>query len=286
MSCSGREAGKMKGPFKLSWQPELRDSSLIVGWSMDSGKLGTRITDYLTRQLDSESFCEIDPVEFFSLGGVIVEENLVQFPESKFYASPRNNLAILKSAPPRYEWYRFLNLVLDVAERYCKAKEIITIGGMVSLNAHTTPRELMGTFNSPEVKDSLSHYNLASGMEYETPPGQRPTLNSFLIWAARRRNIPGFSLWVPIPFYLMTVDDARAQRMVLELFNQKFDLGLDFSELEDEIERQNQMMADMRNASPDIDKSIRRLEQNLMLSNEESQRLVGEVERLFRGKKS
>jgi proteasome assembly chaperone (PAC2) family protein len=275
----------MKGPFKLSWQPELRGSSLIVGWSMDSGKLGTRITDYLNGQLGSESFCEIDPVEFFSLGGVIVEENLVQFPESKFYASPRNNLAILKSAPPRYEWYRFLNLVLDVAERYCNAKEIITIGGMVSLSAHTTPRELMGTFNSPEVRDSLSRYNLASGMEYETPPGQRPTLNSFLIWAAGRRNIPAFSLWVPIPFYLMTVDDAIAQRMILELFNQKFGLELDFSEMEDEIERQNQILADMRNASPDIDKSIRRLEQNLMLSNEESQRLVGEVERLFRGKK-
>ncbi len=275
----------MKDPFKLSWQPELQDSSLIVGWSMDTGKLGTKVTDCLNRKLASESFCEIDPVEFFSLGGVMVEEDLVQFPESKFYASPRNNLVILKSAPPRYEWYRFLNLVLDVAERYCHVKEIITIGGMVSINAHTAPRELMGTFNSPEVKRNLSHYNLASGMEYETPPGQRPTLNSFLIWAAKRRNIPGFSLWVPIPFYLITVDDARAQRMVLELFNQKFSLGLDFSELEEEIKRQNQMMADMRNASPDIDKYIRRLEHNLMLSNEESQRLVKEIEKLFREKR-
>jgi proteasome assembly chaperone (PAC2) family protein len=82
------------------------------------------------------------------------------------------------------------------------------------------------------------------------------------------------------------VDDATAQEMVLELFNQKFGLELDFSEMEDEIERQNQILADMRNASPDIDKSIRRLEQNLMLSNEESQRLVGEVERLFRETKS
>jgi proteasome assembly chaperone (PAC2) family protein len=275
----------MKGPFKLSWQPELRDSSLIIGWNMDSGKLGTKVTDYLNSKLGSESFCEIDPIDFFSMGGVLVEENLVQFPESKFYASPRNNLVILKSAPPRYDWYRFLNLVLDVAERHCNVKEIITIGGMVSLSAHTTPRELMGTFNSPEVKDSLSRYNLASGMEYETPPGQRPTLNSFLIWAAGRRNIPGFSLWVPIPFYLMTVDDARAQRMVLELFNQKFNLGLDFSELEEEITRQNQMMDDMRNTSPSTDKYIGRLEHNLMLSNEESQRLVKEIEKLFRKKR-
>ena len=64
---------------------------------------------------------------------------------------PKKDLVILESTPPSYEWY-FLNLILDVAENYCHVKELYVISGMVSLSAHTTPRQLRGTFNSPELK--------------------------------------------------------------------------------------------------------------------------------------
>jgi len=272
-------------PLKFSWQPELQSPSLVVGWSVDASGLGAKVTNYLNRKLGGQSFCEIEPVEFFPLGGVTIEDDLIQFPESKFYACPKNDLVIFQSAPPSYEWYKFLNLILDTAEHYCHVKELHTIGGMVSLSAHTTPRELLGTFNSPELKEALSHYNLAEGLNYETPPGQRPTLNSFLLWAAKRRNIPGVNLWVPIPFYLVAVDDPKARRRVLEFFNQRFDLRIDLSDLDEEVRQQNQTIAEVRNSFPDIDESIRRLESNLRLSEEESQRLVKEIEKFLREKR-
>ncbi len=275
----------MKDPLKVSWQPQLQSPSLVVGWSGDAGELGAKVTDYLNRKLGGQSFCEIEPVEFFSLGGVTIQNDLVQFPESKFYACPKNDLLVFKSAPPSHEWYKFLNLILDIAENYCHVKELYTIGGMVSLGAHTAPRELLGTVNSPELKEALSHYNLAMGLYYETPPSQSPTLNSFLLWAAKRRNIPGVSLWVPIPFYLVAADDPKAQRRVLEFFNQRFDLGIDFSDLEEEIRHQNQVIAEVRNSFSDIDESIRKLESNLRLSEEESQRLVREIEKFLREKR-
>ncbi len=270
--------------FKLSEQPKLQSPSLVVGWSADASKLGARVTDYLNRKLGGQSFCEIEPVEFFPLGGVTIEDDLVQFPESKFYACPKNDLVVLESAPPSYEWYKFLNLILDIAEHYCHVKELYTIGGMVSLSAHTAPRELLSTFNSPELKKVLSHYNLVGGLNYETPPGHRPTLSSFLLWTARRRSIPGVSLWVPIPFYLLTVDDYKAQKRVLEFFNQRFDLRIDFSDLDAEIKSQNEKLAQARNGFPDIDEFIRRLESNLRLSEEENQKLVTEVERFLKKK--
>ncbi len=276
----------MKDPLKFSWQPELKRPSLVVGWSVDAGTLGAKVIDYLNRKLGGQSFCEIEPVEFFTLEGVTIEDNLVQFPESKFYTCPGNDLVVFKSAPPSYEWYKFLNLILDIAEHYCHTKELHTIGGMVSLSAHTAPRQLLGTFNSPELKKALSHYNLDTGLDYETPPSQRPTLNSFLLWAAKRRNIPVVNLWVPIPFYLVAVDDPKAQRRVLEFFNQRFDLGIDFSDLDEEIRRQNQIMVEVSNSFPDIDESIRRLESNLGLSAEESQKLVREMEKFLREKRS
>jgi len=272
----------MKDPLKFSWQPKLQHPSLVVGWSVDTSTLETKVTDYLNKKLEGQSFCEIEPVEFFPLGGVTIEGDLVQFPESKFYACPENDLVIFKSTPPSHEWYKFLNLILDVAEHHCHVKELHTIGGLVSLSAHTAPRELLGTFNSPELKEALSHYNLAGGFDYETPPGQRPTLNSFLLWAAKRRNIPGASLLVPIPFYLAAVDDPKAQRRVLEFFNQRFDLGIDFSDLDEEINSQNKKLAQVRNSFPDIGESISRLESNLRLSAEENQKLVKEIERFLR----
>ncbi len=217
--------------------------------------------------------------------GVTIEDNLVQFPESKFYSCPGKNLVVFKSHPPSYEWHKFLNLILDTTDHYYHLKELYTIGGMVSLGAHTAPRELIGTFNSPELKNALSKYDLAGGLDYETPPGQRPTLNSFLLWEAMKRNIPGVSLWVPIPFYLLATDDPRAQRRVLEFLNQRFDLGIDLSDLDEEIRQQNQLIAELRKTLPDIDESIRKLESNQRLSAEENQKLVEEVERFLREKR-
>ncbi|MDP2932423.1 MAG: PAC2 family protein [Chloroflexota bacterium] len=281
---SSREA-REKDPLRFWCKPELNRPSLIIGWSVDAGRLGTRVINYLNRKLDGRIFCEIEPADFFPLGGVSIEDDLVQFPESKFYASDVDNLVLFKSAPPNYAWHEFLNLVLDAAERW-QVKEIYSLGGMVSPGAHTAPRELVGIFNSPELKVALGQYNLNADLDYETPAGQRPTLNSFLLWAASRRNIAAVNLWVPVPFYLVPMDDPRAQKRVLEFFNRRFDLKLDFTDLDADISRQNEELAEVRSRVPDVDEFIKRLESNLALSTEENQKLATEVENFFREKKT
>ncbi|MBI4304061.1 MAG: PAC2 family protein [Chloroflexi bacterium] len=271
-----------KDLLKFYSQPELRNPALIIGWNVDAARLGGSVTDYLTTKLACQAFGEIEPVEFFPLGGVTIEDNLVQFPESKFYACPKYDLVVLKSDPPNFEWYKFLNLILDAAEQYCHVKELYTIGGMISLGAHTTPREILGTFDLPEFKDSLRDYNLAVSTEYETPPGQRPTMNSFLLWTAKRRSLPGVSLWVPVPFYLVTGDDPQARKLVIDFFNRRLNLGLDLSDIDEEIKQQNQAIADVRKDFPDIDESITKLESNQRLSAEENQHLAQELEKFLR----
>lgn len=273
----------MKELVKFSWQPELKSPSLVVGWSVDAGKLGEKVTGYLNQKLTHRSFAEIEPAEFFPLGGVAIENDLLQFPESRFYSRPGGDLVIFRSPPPGYEWYKFLDLILDTAQHYCHGKELYTIGSIISPGAHTTPRELIGVFNSPELKEAFSRYDLDRELNYETPSGHRPTLNSFLLWAARRRNIPGVSLWVPIPFYLVTVDDARAQRRVLEFFNQRFDLRIDLSDLDEEARLQNEKISRLRGSSPEIDRYITRLESNLRLSEEENEKLVLGIEECLQG---
>jgi proteasome assembly chaperone (PAC2) family protein len=271
----------MSAPLKLRWRPELKRSSLVVSWSVDVSRVGARVADYLINKLHGDSFCEIEPGEFFPMRGVVIEDDVVQFPDSKFYFLPEKDLVILKSAQPSFEWYRFLSLVLDVAEQYCRVKELYNIGSMVSFSAHTTPRYLLAICNSVDIKDALSVDNLKSDLYYETPADQRPTISAFLLWAAKMRNIPGANIMVPVPFYLATLEDLSAQKRVLDFLKQKFILGCDFSDLDEQILRQNTMIARVRNSVPEVDGAITKLESNLRLTEEEIKRLIREMESLF-----
>jgi len=274
----------MRDLFRVSGQHELRSPSLVVTWRTDAGKLGARVTDYLNEKLGSQYFGEIEPADFFPLGGVAIEDDLVQFPESKFYSCPKNDLVIFKGDPPGHEWFKYLSLILDVAGHYGQVKELYTVGGMVSLGAHTAPRELIAAFNSPELKQALSQYTLSRGLDYQTPPGHRPTLNSFLSWIAKQRNIPGVSLWVPVPFYLVAVEDPKAQKKLLEFFDQRFNLQIDFQDIDEEIKKQDEKIDQLRTASQEVDEYIGKLESNLGLSQEENENLVKQIEEFLTGK--
>lgn len=270
-----------KQPLEIYTRPEAYGSPLVIGWAEDAGKLGPRVIDYLNERLGGEKFDEIDPEEFFPLEGVSVEDDVAQFPECKFYRCRESGLVTVRSYPPRSEWFKFLNLVVDVAEHQCHAPELYTFGAMISLSAHSTPRALLAVANSPEMKGSLDGYGLATDLDYETPPGQRPTLNSYLLWVAKGRKLPAASLWVPIPFYLVANEDPRAWKKILEFFDNRFDLSLDFRDLDDRIASQDERIDRVRLRYSEIDRYIRKLENNLPLSQEENERLVKGMEELL-----
>jgi predicted ATP-grasp superfamily ATP-dependent carboligase len=267
--------------FKLLTRQNFDSSSLVVVWNQDVAKLGSKVFNYLSTELKCRPLGEVSPEGFFSLSGVSVESDIAQFPESKFYGGRNKNLVFFKSDIPRFDWYEFINLILDVAMKYFKARQIYTIGGMVLPGAHTMPRTLLPVVNSPEMKRILERYDVVSDMDYETQDGQRPTFSSYLIWAAKNKNIPGACLWVPIPFYLMTVEDPQACRKVLELLNDHLKLHLDFSGIDKEVTEQNRKIEEARSRYPDLDGYISKLEGNLGLTAEEGEKLVKEIDVLL-----
>ena len=264
--------------LKFSSKPKMRNPTLVVGWEADAARLGSSVTEYLIKNLNAQSFCEIDPVEFFPLNGVAVENDVVQFPQSTFYASTEHDLIIFQSTIPRYKWQKFFNLIIDLAQQYCRVKELYTIGGMITLAAHTVPRESWATFNSLPIKKALSSFQLSRELDFETPPGGRPTLNSFLLWVAKSRDLPGANIWVPVPFYLITVYDAEATRKVLTFLDSKLSLSLDFSDVENSIAQEKERLERLRESSPEMDSYFSKLETNLRLSEEEHESLVKAVE--------
>jgi predicted ATP-grasp superfamily ATP-dependent carboligase len=268
--------------FKLFTRRRFDSCSMVVVWNQDVGKLGPRTADYMIRKLKCRVLGEISPEGFFSLSGVTVENDVAQFPESKFLGCRNKNFVIFKSDIPRLDWYEFINVVLDAVEKYFKVKEIYTIGGMVLPGAHTAQRTLLSVVNSANMKKMLANYDMVYDMDYETRDEQRPTFSSYLLWAARNRNIPGACLWVPVPFYLMTVEDPQACKKVLELLDEHLELGIDFKDIDTEVMELNQKIERLRRQSPELDSYISKLESNVGLTAEEGEKLVKEMDELLR----
>ena len=152
---------------------------------------------------------------------------------------------------------------------------------MIAFGPHTAPRQFFGTMNSPALKEALSGYGLTREVDYETPPGGRPTFNSFFLWAAKRRGLPGANLWVPVPFYLVSSDDPEACRKPLEFFNDWLGLAVDLGDLDERARTHGETMDRMRATLPEVDETIRKLESATRLSEGEGEKLAGEVERFL-----
>jgi proteasome assembly chaperone (PAC2) family protein len=275
-SLKGEEKGVTE-LVEMHSQPELDNASLIVGWQEDAGKLGPKVIEYLNRHIKAKVFSEIEPVNFFPLGGVAIENDVAQFPVSRFYiGDERRDLVIFESNEPPYERCRFLNSVLDVGIKYCKIKELYTVSGTTSLIAHTSPRRLLAVFNQPEFQKRLRNYQLED-MTWEGPPA----INSYLLWLAQKRSMAGLSLWPEVTFYLAATEDPKAAKVVLSFFNERFDLGLDLTELDLEIKDQSEKLARLRREEPQIDRYIRTLEVGLSLDGEAQLRLARAVSEFF-----
>ncbi len=263
--------------FRLHGDHRLEKPALIVAWAEDAGDVGVHAVDYLIEGLGCREFGEILPEGFFPMAGVNVVNDVAQFPKSKFYVSDESNLVIFRSNIPRTGWHGFLNAVLDVAGHDCNVSEIYTLGAMISPAAHTAPRLLISIVNRQEIKEDLEPYNVMTNSDYETPPGQKPTLSSYLVWLAKQRDIRGVNLWVPVPYYLVSIDDPRACKRLVYFFNSKFDLGVDFTKLDEHITQQNDKIARLFERAPEVEAFVRRLETGGGLDGEESEKLAREM---------
>lgn len=271
--------------YRIYQNPELKKPVLLICWDADVGFVGNNVFKYLSNEKSFTTFAEIEPEEFFPLSGVAIDNDVAVFPESKFYQDKESNMVIFKSSYPRFEWYKFVDIIIEIARDICKIKEIYTVGGMVSITAHTIPRLLMATVNNAEMKAALCHFDINLSLDYETPQGQRPTMSSYVLWEAMRRNIMGAGIWVPVPFYMVSAGDLRACRRVIDFLNQRLKLNLNFTNLDKSLSQQNKAIMNAVDAFPEIMEIIRKLETNSTLTENESSKLVEIIEEYLKVEK-
>jgi predicted ATP-grasp superfamily ATP-dependent carboligase len=182
------------------------------------------------------------------------------------------------SDPPQLDWYAYLNAIINNAQQVWGVRELFTLGSMVSLSSHTQPREIFMVFNSGTAKKRFAAGCGERTIDYQTPPDQKPTLNSYLLWVAQRRNIPGVSLWVPVPFYLATVGDRYAEKMIISFFSERLNWQVDVGDLDREVRRQHESIARVRGDNEEVDGYLTRLECRSDLTEEEHVRLIKAIE--------
>jgi len=260
--------------------PELVNPTLIVGWqTRDPGKVGCEVIDFLNQSLGGRQVSEISPVGFFSFGAIGFRGDVIQVPQDRFWAHEGGNLLLFRGDEPRFEWYRFLNTILDLAQYHFEARQVYTVGGTVSLIAHTAPRRLLAVFNQEGLGEEL----LGQGVEEMDYEGE-PAMSSYLLWIAKRRGFPGVSLWPEVPFYLTATKDLTAIRSTLSFLDRRFDLGLDLTELDSEAEAQQQRIALLRQVKPEVDEYMGMLEKGLPLDREAQMKLTKAVYEFLAGR--
>lgn len=263
--------------FRFTSQPRLEKPSLIVGWMKDIGDVSRSVADFLVEAAGDRSFCQIEPTDFFAVGGVTIESNIAQFPQSRFFYDGRNNILLLRSDEPQSRKYEFLNAVLDLAERY-KAEALYTVDGIASMTAHTSSRRVFGIFNDPDIQRKLRWY-LPIGLTWQGAPHT----STYLLWLAGQRRLPAAGLWVEVPFYLAGYQDAQAVKAGASMLGHIVGWDYDIDELDRRVTEQEEMLAHLRQENPEIDAKIEALELGETLDSDEQAELLEAIQGALKG---
>jgi predicted ATP-grasp superfamily ATP-dependent carboligase len=265
-----------KDMFKFFRKFQFRNPFLIICWDEDAGRIGPEAARYLNEQFNAVPVGDICPIDFFTLAGVAVENDVARLPRTRLFYAEEKNLLVLQSANPQFQHYKFLMAVLDVAEHYCGVEELFTINGFVAPIAHVAERRILAVFNNSDFQKQFRSYNLIN-MDYEG----FPAISSYLLWMAKDRNISAVGLWPEIPFYLLSNNDPQTVKAVIAFLNDRFLLDFDFHELDEQIEIQNRKIENLREENSEIDESLRNLESSLPLGEEEQINIVNAFNELF-----
>lgn len=256
-------------------------SALIVVWRQEPGGIGRDIVHSLKSRFGLELAAEIEPADFFSLEGVTIQNDIIQFPMSRLYACGGSGHFIFYSDAPETNHYEFLTRLLDLARNRFGITELYTAGTIVSAISHTSPRRVFGIVNRPDLREPMLQCGVHTGMDYETPPGGGTTVSNFLLWIAKTQELAGNSLWVETPFYLAGATDPAASRRMMEVLDAMLQLGVNLKPMDIRIAEINQKLYELRAHDREAARCLELLERGIMLSEEESRTLATAVMRFL-----
>ncbi len=247
-------------------KPNLNRPYLIMGFEgwPNAGEVSSLALQHLVDSLKARKFASVPTENFYQISSlrpmaVIKDGRLVELksPGNHFYYVKNvfsNDLILFYGVEPHLRWDRFADLILDLAERF-RVMQILTIGGTYDYIPHTFPPMVSALFNHEELREKLVQAGLGL-TEYSGPI----SIHTFVLEAAKKRDLKAVSLWGHAPQYLQT----KNIKVVCSVLRKLIDLTkieVDLSELERAAEYFDQQVNHLVAEDPKLQEVISKLEE-------------------------
>ena len=270
----------------LEWfnRPVLHQPIAVIafeGWG-DAGESSSQAALAFLSHVDSELVAIIDPDEHFDFQ---VRRPIVELDSAgvRNISWPRNeihhlrvegrDLLVIVGEEPHYRWKTFTGDLVDALTGLGVARAI-TMGAFIGQVAHTLPVPLVGSATMP---DTLSmHDLLPSG--YEGPTGIVGVLNH----ALGQAGIDVISVWAAVPHYLSNQEYPPGTEALAIKAAELAGISLDIGNLTTATRHFLSTVDEAIEGNDELLRYVERLEQDADDDEEQSDRLVAEIEDFLR----
>lgn len=247
-------------------KPTLHKPYLIIGFEgwPNAAEVSSFALQHLIDSLEAKKFASIPTENFYQISSlrpmaVIKEGRLIELksPGNHFYYVKNplsNDLILFYGVEPHLRWNVFADLLLDLAERF-HVMQIFTIGGTYDYIPHTYPPMVSALFNHEELREKVIQAGLGL-TEYSGPI----SIHTFILEAAKKRDLKAVSLWGHAPQYLQT-KNVKVACSVLKRLIDLTQIEVDLSELENASEYFEQQVNHLVEQDPKLQGIISKLEE-------------------------
>lgn len=221
--------------------PRLNRPVLVVALRglFDVANVATDALQWLSRAQQVVTVASIDPDPFFDFTQERPEavldddgERHIRWPTNEVQVmrlpDSTHDLVLLSGVEPHLYWRTFVDAVVEIARR-TGAEVVVTIGASPDAVPHT---------RTPVVVASSSHPQLSSRLGLSPPRYQGPTgVVGVLQERLQHAGIPGISLRVPVPHYLVGASHPKCSAALLRQLEHVLGLPTGHDALAGEITR-------------------------------------------------
>jgi proteasome assembly chaperone (PAC2) family protein len=247
-------------------KPILYKPYLIIGFEgwPNAAEVSSFAVQHLIEKFEARKFASISNENFYQISSLrpmaVIKQgrlNELKFSGNHFYYSKdllSKDLILFRGIEPHLRWSIFVELLLNLAERF-EVPQIITIGGTYDYIPHTYPPKVSALFNHDGLKEKIIQAGL--GLTDYTGP---ISIHTFILEAARKRGLKAVSLWGHAPQYLQA-RNVKVAHAVLKRLSDLMEIEIDLSELQRASDYFDHQINQLVEQDPKLQEIISKLEE-------------------------
>jgi proteasome assembly chaperone (PAC2) family protein len=291
-----------KDKENLTWfeNPALSHPYLIIGYEgwPDAGNVSSRVLSYLSSAFSPILFAKLKPADFYSVQSsagetrrpqAIIEKGIVKSLEMTTTSfgwvkdkQNRHDLMFIYGPEPELSLEKYVQIVINLVKMY-KIEKIVAIGGTFAAIPHTIAAKVTASISHQNLKDEIK----SKGIELTDYTGP-VSIQTLLLTAAAKEDIPMINLWGHTPHYIQVPNTMGCYELLVKL-DLLLDLKIDLEEARLAGERLYEQIDKAISMKPELQKFLKILEigyrkDNISREQPINEKIVKEIERLLNEK--